>query len=622
MSSFEIDYTNLFVNPYNFVRLGGNVSRSALNYGDKTGVISCSLFLTSPMALPDSSTKKIDNNHSSMSFFQIDNKPVIPGSEIRGVIRSAYEALSNSCLSVNNNNILSARSLHIRKPGLIRFSEGKWHLYCVEQCRKLKADGSDDFNEDSCNFKRTWKSLKGKITTYQFKTSLKEIECVDLDKSIEDYEIINKIYIDNEKVNDEKVKLDTFCIHPKKDGKCYPVYYLPFDFEGKTFMYLSPAQISRSVFHNTVNDLLGSHKHCTDPNEVCDACKLFGMIGEKTKKDSISAIASRVRFTDGCIDGNYSFQNNVILSELSSPKISSVEFYSHAFDMNNLWNYDSKGIGLNGRKFYFHHNGNYTANEANKINITTQLLNKGAKFNFDVYFDHVTEEELRKLVWTLTIGENSQDGILQHKLGHGKPLGLGSVKITINQIKTRNFDKASLTYSENVCNIDEFFKENPFDANAEYYKDFIKIANINTVKEKNVSYPIASNGKDNIKNANASHQWFTANHDLGKIHIGDEPIKLYFTLPRLADKDLTLPAFKSCDKNNNSTPKEKTPKKNNSYNGPTEFKSKDQNKIQYEKVRCRKCKKEFNVQKSFGNIKQVKEVECPNCGNKFKSQPL
>ena len=69
--------------------------------------------------------------HKETKFFKIDGKPVIPGSEIRGVIRSAYEALSNSCLSVNNNNILSARSSDVRTPGIIRYEnrDNKWHLY-------------------------------------------------------------------------------------------------------------------------------------------------------------------------------------------------------------------------------------------------------------------------------------------------------------------------------------------------------------------------------------------------------------------------------------------------------------------------------------------------------------
>jgi len=48
-------------------------------------------------------------------------------------------------------------------------------------------------------------------------------------------------------------------------------------------------------------------------------------------------------------------------------------------------------------------------------------------FEFDVYFENLTKEELALLIWCLEL-ENS----MLHKLGHGKPLGLGTIKINID----------------------------------------------------------------------------------------------------------------------------------------------------------------------------------------------
>ena len=130
MSSYKKSDT--FINPYNFVRLGEGVERKSSDEygGNLTGKIHCVLETKTPLAIPDSENVIVGKDeHKTYSFYRVDGKPIIPGSQIRGVIRSAYETLSNSCLSVNNVNILSSRSSAIRKPGIIQFYEGKYRLF-------------------------------------------------------------------------------------------------------------------------------------------------------------------------------------------------------------------------------------------------------------------------------------------------------------------------------------------------------------------------------------------------------------------------------------------------------------------------------------------------------------
>lgn len=106
-----------FINPYNFVSLNGETQRSEPETGDLTGKITVSLTVKTPLAIPDTDNKTIEkvmindkpHDHKVYPFFNVAGKPVIPGSQLRGMIRSAYETLSNSCYSVNNNNIMSAR---------------------------------------------------------------------------------------------------------------------------------------------------------------------------------------------------------------------------------------------------------------------------------------------------------------------------------------------------------------------------------------------------------------------------------------------------------------------------------------------------------------------------------
>ena len=89
-----------FINPYTFVPIQAkNPDRHKVETGDKTGVIECVLETKSPVFIPNT-TKKYETEtkeHYKYEFYSYDDlsettkntapkKPVIPGSEIRGVI--------------------------------------------------------------------------------------------------------------------------------------------------------------------------------------------------------------------------------------------------------------------------------------------------------------------------------------------------------------------------------------------------------------------------------------------------------------------------------------------------------------------------------------------------------
>lgn len=638
MSNFIADQRNGAVNPYNFVSLGNGVERKAHNNNDNdncngniSGVIHCSLTNATPIALPDMplcKTETVFNNgkkeeHKKAPFFKADGKPVIAGSEIRGVIRSAYETLSNSCFSVNNNNTLSARSADVRSPGVLRYETGdkKWHLYQAD-AKRLKYDGSDDFDETSDTFKRTWLNKryeKGKPVSnkkipvsYKFSTSFEEVMAEELDLAVEDYNTVCDIYVKNDtKTFDPRIK--DYIIKPKKDGKCYPVYYKFVD-ERENYVWLSPAQISRSVFRKKVDDLLDSYSHCTDTHNVCEACNLFGMIGKECEP---SAIASRLRFTDAVLCGNAKLAYKT-LKELASPHISSVEFYSTAPNMKKMWNYDTRGVSLNGRKYYFHHCGDCTTDEKTGRNLTAELIEKGAKFSFDIFFDSLTEKELSRLVWTLAIGENKPDGHQMHKLGHGKPLGLGSVKITVDSVEKRSFDSEKMTFADEKLNVETFFENVPFDENETYFKEYMAITDFNYLGGSKVAYPYGDDCKGQ-KTSAGTLTWFKANHNDGKpINAGDTCFVTYH-LPKITDKNrLVLPALikNSGGQGGNNYSKSKSynsgsePKGQMSYapqkSGPT-----------YAEVQCPACKKKMKKEKN--KIATRVTVECEYCHKKFKA---
>lgn len=113
--------------------------------------------------------------------------------------------------------------------------------------------------------------------------------------------------------------------------------------------------------------------------------------------------------------------------------------------------YDDDNAMISGRKFYWHNlevNENksaYQMQEANQLNSTMELVmpdDKKHLFEFCVYYDGITEDQLEKLMWCIHLGENNTEGkgSMGHKPGHGKPLGLGSVKFEIAERWERAFN--------------------------------------------------------------------------------------------------------------------------------------------------------------------------------------
>lgn len=589
-----------FVNPYNFVSTSFKVKREEnKEVSDSlSGVMHCTLKVKQYLSIPDvhendkscvnESDKSCVNerDESCYKFYTIGGVPTIPGSELRGCIRAVYETITDSCFSIINNNILTAR-LSVQDAnkysyGVLQNENGKWELY---EAKVVKTNKEGKWVEIDANgkrkyinngeerikskdaIKRIWLDLRGNRETimYFFKQpSIVKYGDADMDEAIENYFTICNMYYDNaagekskekkDKKADEKNKakkeekedrnskfLKSFSTYIKDKNTTDPIpvfYSVEEPKSGKNRLHIAPAQVSRKIFKNSVKSLLGEAAPCNGEKGYCPACRLFGTINEK------SAIASRVRFGDAKpVENDILVGEFLPLSPLLSPKISSNEFYSFCGDYMTeaeKWNYDTDGVQLRGRKFYFHsvYDKNKMKNSGNQnLDKKVQSVKPGSKFEFDIYFDKISRQELNELVWAVTLGENDIESNQMHKLGHAKPLGLGSVKIVVDSIKSRSYDKNTHSYSINdeeiavdaSCVADPYTKD-----------DLLDITNYEYVKDKNVTYPIAHKGKDS-KNDEASHLWFSKNRANGDIY--------HFVLPFIDDgaDDLELPAF--CQKN-------------------------------------------------------------------------
>lgn len=456
--NFVENYKKRFVNPYNFIPLMETCDRSVptANFEDcYTGYFDCRIKLLTPLFIPNTSSssrllsekekkndKCKDEKWKGYDFYSYDDwsseewegkslplppqNPVIPGSEIRGALRSVFEAAFNGCMSsVSVDRVLSERT---------------------NKSKKL------------------------------------------------------------------------------------------------------PACLRRKVFTKTIGALLkenGGFGPCADEN-LCSACQVFGMVG-KSGKGKTYARGSKVRVTDAVLidparGGRGLFEEPVVLPELGEPKPETVEFYTEPpYESSEkwrkgqgFWTYDYKykvqnnknpnnirilSAGepkLRGRKYYWHSQVDLEQYRGNRLSAMKQRIrpmraggrDEEPLFRFRVYFERLNKMQLNQLKWTIDFGSPA----CAHKIGRAKPLGFGSVRLSIGNLYLRKIDKdTGIWKMKRETNLENFFSH-PVEM-SEALRIVRKMANWEE-RPRNVQYPSVEPGiygNPSKKNETASHQWFTKN---------------------------------------------------------------------------------------------------------------
>lgn len=427
---------NKFLNPYSFIPLP-ETKRRHQDEGDDlfTGVIHYTIKTLTPTFIPNTSSdqafqktdeyfkeleskkeKNIDNKkHVTYDFFSYENLnkkkrydetchiPVIPGSELRGVIRSIYETLTDSCLSsLNGDTILSKRIPEPFRPGLVRKNGEQFELYEAKRLEYVMSDNSVLTYRDRGIFEGQKKYFdKSKIFRRDGNTSCILIEnCMDRNHKVTDlagyllkgekgpsrrnngtWEELKKyaglFYIEKNEDSTVPVKVSVISdddfkrlwnvinVYQKtkkdmyepyrialrkfvkgKGEEYFPVYYsaVKDSFDNNTsIIYLSPACITKEVYKHTLAELAGDFVPCSG-KDICPACALFGRVDEKGKEST----TSRVRFFDAFVEKekdrveDYYCNNGkpITLEVLGSPRQSNTEFYLERPENAKFWTYD------------------------------------------------------------------------------------------------------------------------------------------------------------------------------------------------------------------------------------------------------------------------------------------
>lgn len=320
------------------------------------------------------------------------------------------------------------------------------------------------------------------------------------DKDIGRFEAVLERY---EKYKDYKEAYEN-CKNNSTKHRYLPVFYSEVQgVDEEVVIYMSPAMITKEVFMNKISDILSkyhkNHESCSGKGGWCPACRLFGKIGIDVKSGETNANASRLRFSDSDVIEDTEFMEPTVLPVLGTPNYSATEFYlKKPTDVKDvkMWNYDytisrsnnntntnNKSLyepKLMGRKVYWlgkyssgsgfdkvrditdryrqsNDKENFIKEKALKMRTAVRPLLKG-KTKFNVYFEDITETELKYLLFCLKLYKLDNNGKTEsskdkkvyvdaelikdktyHRIGRGKPYGMGAVEIDIEKVELLSY---------------------------------------------------------------------------------------------------------------------------------------------------------------------------------------
>jgi CRISPR-associated protein (TIGR03986 family) len=337
--------------------------------------------------------------------------------------------------------------------------------------------------------------------------------------------------------------------------------------------------ISRQLHEVSPDELLGEClKPTSDIKKLSPADRVFGWVGQNVK--GRSAYRGQIRL--GVVkcereDAIEPFTQSVPLQILGQPKPQQGRFYvaeRHSGEaQTKKRNNENAGYkeerGLRGRKIYPHHklpdgywdnpnqqwekpllekyfqefrrpNGNDQRDKQNRS--VKGWVKPETVFEFDIHFINLSEVELGALLWLLQLEPDHF-----HRFGGGKPLGFGSVRLSMNgteickgeNMKKRyeSLDEVELRQEDAQSCVNKFKEaieevyDKPFDQ-VLFIKAFLKAA---SGFDKPIHYPRTTEAPNP---EGESFEWFVINN---KIEKGS--VKYGFVLPNLSE-DEGLPILK------------------------------------------------------------------------------
>ena len=239
---------------------------------------------------------------------------------------------------------------------------------------------------------------------------------------------------------------------------------------------LFPVMISRELYDNSPEELLdASLRPAKELSELSPADRLFGWVPQQkqdSNQESEGGYKSRIRVVCNDVPRPEIVKrfggNGIPLAILGQPKPAQGRFYvakdndgtpqDNGIGKSNAGYNKAGKKGLRGRKHYWHHKGRESENASEYWEPSTENQNQeylrtdgrtdtqnrsikgwiepGTEFNVSLYVQNLQPQEVGALLWLLSRPEDHY-----FRLGYGKPLGFGSIKM---EIDTKQLKKGCL----------------------------------------------------------------------------------------------------------------------------------------------------------------------------------
>lgn len=492
--------------PYNFVSLPSKViypdSVLDLKFNKKDEVVECdglskfsgnsgeielTITTKSPLFIGDSGKSKAGELND---FFNVDGEYKIPGSSIRGMVRTLVEICSYSKFSffndhkfyfrdvagksknslkkyyeeimVGRKNITDkygkSKTLNVSKSkaGFLQKIDEREYIIIPTSYKREKFNkaGYSSYNppamiarpkKDENNkfyYELFSGKMQGKKHFYIFEIPRSSKNSISLKYAdIKNYNEDNLRQPQRDKFLDLVKKLD----EKLKSGKAMYPYGIPcFYTEYKGKIYFGHTPYFRIPYQNSIGDIIDKNLKDDERLDLTEA--IFG-------KDKV--LATRVFFEDASLknEPKWLTKNDVEII-LSSPKPTSYNLYLEQGGVKNvseIKHYDSNSAKIRGYKFYHHQDFDLNKHiEKTKQNTNENMkkhikpLNSENIFKTKIRFESLSDIELGALLFVLNLPQNCY-----HKIGMAKPLGFGKIEIKAN-LKIYDLEKRySILFDEN-----------------------------------------------------------------------------------------------------------------------------------------------------------------------------
>jgi len=482
--------------PYNFIPLSDTVhtpdwqgaSQDVPLADGVSGTFDIEISTKSPTIVGD------EKQDDAVNFFTTpDGKLAIPGSSIKGVIRSIVEVATASRITLDDNQFSQRDLLSTKYKQAMRNSKSGWLFWddkeacwyispTNESCQTIRYSETTNKNTKSTNTD-VEETLEG-----DYALSIEQEE-----EAKDRYEIINKALPNNNRIgvnveiksgrylvvsnklegsnkqreflftqpSDEKIKVServyadfilvmsqnqtevgyehwAYLKNNNKQG--IPVF---FQREGKQIKSFGLTRLYRLPYQYRIFDLLGEHNLPSDKLDF--ASLLFGDISNDNQ--TTRAIKGRVNFSLAIVKQGkqtYKFEEKHLI--LASPKPTFYPAYLKQNQANKLNSYHDKNAKIGGFKKYLPHRKIKTSNNQDNTEVATKanVLMNEVTFTTKIRLHNINQIELGALLWALTFGELNENNPYFHSFGMAKPLGYGRCKIKFNISKLQIDNRLSI----------------------------------------------------------------------------------------------------------------------------------------------------------------------------------